>query len=110
MVKDRKPKRLKRLPKLTVVIGKVKGPVEAKKILMMGECARATHPVKSKKIVCVSGCPPSHKMTVLKMMIHYRVLAPLVLPSLIFDGFVLYPIKKIKGWLVNLKFKPLTKK
>ena len=110
MVKDRKPKRLKKLPKLTVVIGKVNGPVEAKKILMMGECARATHPVKAGKIVCVGGCPPSHKWTVLKMMIHFRVLAPLVRPSLIFDGFVLYPIKKIKGWLVNLTYKPLKKK
>jgi len=110
MVKDRKPKLLKRFPKLTVLIGKVKGPLEAKKVLMVGDCAKASHPVKSKKIVRIKGCPPSHKRIVFDMMVHYRILAPLVLPSLIIDGFVLYPIKKIKGWLANLKYKPLTQK
>jgi hypothetical protein len=36
------------------------------------------------------------------MMVRYFLLAPLVRPSLIIDGFVLYPLKKLKGWIVNL--------
>jgi phage pi2 protein 07 len=35
-------------------------------------------------------------------MTHYFLLAPLMQPSLIIDGFVLYPLKKLKGWMVNL--------
>lgn len=35
------------------------------------------------------------------MMVNLFLLAPLVRPSLIIDGFVVYPLKKIKGWLVN---------
>lgn len=103
MVKDRKAKLLKRFPRLTVLIGKVKGPVEAGKVLLVGDCAAASHPVKAKKITRIKGCPPSHKRIVWDMMVNYRLLAPLVRPSLIIDGFVLYPLKKIKGWLANLK-------
>lgn len=44
------------------------------------------------------------------MMVNLFLLAPLVRPSLIWDGFGLYPLKKVKGWLMNLKFKPLKKK
>jgi phage pi2 protein 07 len=54
-------------------------------------------------VVCIKGCPPSHKRIVWDMMVRYFLLAPLVRPSLIIDGFVLYPLKKFKGWLVNLK-------
>ena len=106
MIKDRKPKRLKKFPKLTVLIGKVKGPVEAKKVLMVGDCAAASQGIKSKKIVTIKKCPPSHKRIVWDMMVKYRLLAPLVRPDLIWDGFVLYPLKKIKGWLANLRYKP----
>ncbi len=112
MVRDRKPNRLKRFPRLTVLLGKVNGtdakpPVEAKKVLLVGDCAAASRGIKAKKIVCINGCPPSHKRIVWDMMVHFRLFAPLVLPSLIIDGFVLYPLKKIKGWLANLRYKPL---
>lgn len=107
MIRDRKPKRLKRFPKLTVLLGKAKEPVEAKKVLMVGDCAAASRGVKSRKIVHIKGCPPSHKRIILNMIVHYLVFAPLVLPSLIIDGFILYPLKKVKGWYVNLGYKPL---
>jgi hypothetical protein len=33
--------------------------------------------------------------------------APLARPSLIIDGFILYPLKLMKGWLMNIRFKPM---
>lgn len=106
MVKDRTPKRLKRFPKLKVLLGKVEGPVEADKVLLVGDCAMASTGVKAKKIARIKGCPPTHKRIVWDMMVNYLLFAPLVLPSLIIDGFVLYPLKKIKGWLANIRYKP----
>jgi hypothetical protein len=102
MVKDRKPNRLKRFPKLTVLIGKVKGPIEAKKVLLVGDCAKASNPVKAKKIKRIKGCPPTHKRIIWDMMVKYLLFAPLVLPSMIIEGYVLYPLKKIKGWFANI--------
>jgi uncharacterized protein (DUF362 family) len=102
MVKDRSPQRLKRFPRLTVLIGKVKGPIEAQKILLVGDCAKASHPLKAGKISRIRGCPPSHKRIVWDMMVKYLLFAPLVLPSLVIEGYLLYPLKKIKGWLANL--------
>lgn len=105
MVKDRKPKRLKRFPKLTVLLGRVDEPVEAKRVLLVGDCALASPRVKAKTVRKLRGCPPSHKWIVWTMMVKYRLFAPLVLPSLIIDGFVLYPLKKFKGWLANFRYK-----
>lgn len=106
MIKDRKPKRLKRFPHLNVLIGKVNEPIEAKKVLLVGECAKASPRVKAKKVVCINGCPPSHKRIAWDMMIRFFLLAPLVLPSLIIDAYVIYPLKKVKGWFINLKKLP----
>jgi uncharacterized protein (DUF362 family) len=106
MVKDRKPKRLKRFPHLNVLIGKVDEPIEAKKVLLVGECAKASPQVKAKKTVCIKGCPPSHRQIVWDMMVRFLLLAPLVLPSMIIDAYVIYPLKKIKGWFINLKKLP----
>jgi uncharacterized protein (DUF362 family) len=102
MIKDRKPKLMKRFPRLTAVVGKTDRRIVDKKVLLVGDCARASAAIHSKRIVCIKGCPPSHKRIVWDMMVRYFLLAPLVRPSLIIDGFVLYPLKKIKGWLVNL--------
>jgi uncharacterized protein (DUF362 family) len=108
MVKDRSPKRLKRFPKLTVLIGKVSEPIEADKVLLVGDCALASPNVKARKISRIRGCPPTHKRIILTMMFKHFLFAPLVLPSLIWDGFGLYPWKKIKGWLANLRKRPGT--
>jgi len=106
MVKDRKPKTLKRFPKLTALVGKVTKKIEDKTVLLIGDCAQASPNIHAKRIVRIKGCPPTHKRIVWDMMVKFFLLAPLVRPSLIWDGFGLYPMKKIKGWLVNLKFKP----
>jgi uncharacterized protein (DUF362 family) len=106
MIKDRKPKVLKKFPELTVLVGKVEEPVSAKRVLMVGECASVSPQVDTKKVVRIRGCPPSHKRIVLVMMVRFFLLAPLIRPSLIIDSFVLYPLKKFKGWLVNMRFRP----
>lgn len=103
MIKDRNPKLFMRLPQLTVVIGKVKERIEANKVVMIGNCATASDNVKAKRIVRIRRCPPCHKRIVLAMLFHFLIFNPLVRPSLIIDGFILYPIKKLKGWLINLK-------
>lgn len=105
MVKDRKPKRLKSFPKIPVLLGRVDEEVEAKRVLLVGDCAMASSRVRAKVVRRISGCPPSHKWIVWNMMVKFRLFAPLVLPSLIYDGFILYPLKKFKGWLMNFKYK-----
>lgn len=107
MIKDRKPKLLKRFPRLTALVGRVDERIEDKTVLLVGDCAQASPRIKAKRIVRIKGCPPTHKRIVWEMMVHFGLLAPLVRPSLIMDGFVLYPLKKLKGWLVNLKFRPV---
>jgi uncharacterized protein (DUF362 family) len=101
MIKDRKPGLLKRFPEITVLIGKVEEAVNAKTVLLVGNCAQASPSISAKRICRIQGCPPTHKRIILTMMVRFFLLAPLVRPSLIIDGFVLYPMKKVKGWLVN---------
>jgi uncharacterized protein (DUF362 family) len=101
MVKDRKPKLLRRFPSLTVVIGKSPKPVNARRVLLLGDCATASADVRGRRIVRINGCPPTHKRIVWDMMMRFLLIAPLVRPSLVWDGYVRYPLKKIKGWWVN---------
>ncbi len=109
MIRDRKPKLLKKLPVLTVLIGRIDEKISDKKILLVGDCACASNIGSYKKIIRIRGCPPSHKRIVWDMLVNFFILNPLVRPSLIIDGFVLYPLKKFKGWVVNVRFKPLWK-
>jgi hypothetical protein len=106
MIKDRKPRLLNRFPGLTVLIGKVQKRIEDKTVLFLGDCARASSNIKARRIIRIKGCPPTHKRIVWDMMVKLGLLAPLVRPSLIIDGFVLYPLKKFKGWLMNWRFRP----
>jgi hypothetical protein len=108
MIRDRKVGLLDRFPKLTVLIGKVEKTIEDKTVLLLGDCARASTAIKAGRIVRIRGCPPTHKRIVWDMMVKFGLLAPLVRPSLIIDGFVLYPLKRFKGWLMNFRFRPLS--
>ena len=105
MIKDRKEKLLKRFPKLTALIGSVEKHIEDDTILLVGNCAQASPSIRAKRIVRIQGCPPTHKRIVWDMMVRFCLLAPLVRPSLIWDGFKLYPLKRFKGWFVNLWYK-----
>jgi len=109
MIKDKKPKLLRRFPAIYVLIGRLEKEIRAKKVLLVGNCAMASRMVYARRIVRIKGCPPSHKRIVWVMMVHFLLLSPLVCPSMIIDGFVLYPLKKLKGWLMNLHYKPLGK-
>lgn len=106
MIRDRKPRLLKRFPKISVLIGRVEQAVTDRTVLLVGNCAQATPTVSVKRLVRIKGCPPTHKRIVWDMMVKFLLLAPLVRPSLIWDGFGLYPLKKLKGWLMNLRFRP----
>jgi uncharacterized protein (DUF362 family) len=106
MIRDRKPKLLKRFPRIPVVIGRTLETLEARSALLIGDCATASPNIRARRIVRIPGCPPTHKRIILIMMIAYGLLAPLVRPSLIIDGFILYPLKKLKGLLLNIRFRP----
>lgn len=106
MVKDRQPGQLKRFPKIPVIIGKVMERVTGSTVLLVGDCAFVSPSIRANRIVRISGCPPTHKKIVLSMLIYFFLLAPLVRPSLIWDSFVLYPLKWIKGRLINIRYRP----
>lgn len=103
MIKDRKPELRMRFPRLTVLIGKMKQTVEDRTVLLVGNCANTSPSVQARRVVRIRGCPPTHKRIVWEMMVRFLLLSPLVRPSLIVDGFILYPLKKLKGWLTNLR-------
>jgi uncharacterized protein (DUF362 family) len=105
MVKDRLPGQLDRFPKMTVLVGRVEKAVNDKTVLLIGDCAKASPRVSARRVARIPGCPPTHKRIVLTMMLRFFLIAPLVRPSLIVDSFVLYPVKKIKGWLLNSSFR-----
>lgn len=106
MIKDRNPEQLGRFPSISVLIGKVDRPIRDRTVLLVGDCAKASLRISARRIACIPGCPPTHKRIVLTMLLRFFLIAPLVRPSLILDSFVLYPFKKIKGWIVNLSLKP----
>ena len=106
MIKDRKPRLLKRFPKMTVVVSKTDKPVTDRRVLLVGDCANQSPNVKARRKIRIRGCPPTHKRIVWDMMINLALLAPLVRPSLIWDGFVIYPLKKVKGFLIRLFNRP----
>jgi len=106
MIKDKKPKLLKRLPKLSVLIGNVEKPIDAHTVLLVGDCAQASAAIKAKRIVRIRGCPPTHRQIIMAMMNRFGLASPFVRPSLILDAHVLYPMKKLKGWLSNLGHLP----
>ena len=78
-----------------------------KRVLLLGDCACASPQIVGDSIKRIAGCPPSHKKIVWDMLVKYFIFNPLVRPSLIFDSYILYPIKKFKGWLINFSSKRL---
>lgn len=88
MIKDRKPKLWKNLPRWTVVIGKYKGDVTVDKLLLVGTCTEIQGRVKAKKIRRIKGCPPKHKTLVLLIFLKAGILNPLFRLDLIYDAYV----------------------
>ncbi len=88
MIKDRKPKLWDRLPHWTVVIGKYKGDVTAKKVLLLGTCTEVMGKVRAKRIVRIKGCPPKHKSLVLWLFLRAGIINPMFRIDLIYDAYV----------------------
>jgi uncharacterized protein (DUF362 family) len=87
MIKDRKPKLWTNLPDWTVVIGKYKGNVQAKRLLMIGSCTEVEGRVDASRVRKVKGCPPKHKDLVLKLLLKTGIVNPLFRLDLIFDAY-----------------------
>jgi len=87
MIKDRKPKLWKKLPEWTVVIGKFKGDVYAKRLMKIGACTEIQGEVKARKQVKIKGCPPKHKDLVLIWFLRGRILNPLFRLDMIIDAY-----------------------
>ncbi|MGB8953570.1 MAG: DUF362 domain-containing protein [Candidatus Aminicenantales bacterium] len=87
MIKDRKPKLWKRLPRWTVVIGKYRGDVTAEKLMILGSCSGIEGKVKYTKKRRIKGCPPRHKDLVLWFFLKAGILNPLFRVDLIFDAY-----------------------
>jgi hypothetical protein len=107
MIKDRKPWLLDKFPPITVIIGAVEDEVKAHKVLLIGDCAMASKNIRAQKINRIKGCPPWHKDIILGMALRYLLISPLIRPDTVFDSYVMYPIRKFKGWIRNIRFRTM---
>jgi uncharacterized protein (DUF362 family) len=87
MIRDRKPKLWVKLPDWTVVIGKYKGDLTAKRLLLIGACTEIDGRVKAKRKIRIRGCPPKHKTLVLLLFLRAGIINPLFRFDLIIDGY-----------------------
>jgi len=87
MIKDRKPRLWTALPDWTVVIGKYKGDITAKRLLLVGSCTEIEGRVKAKRKIRIRGCPPKHKTLVLLLFLRAGIINPLFRLDLIIDAY-----------------------
>ncbi len=87
MIKDRKPALWNRLPVWTAVIGKYKGDVAAKRLLLIGACTEVEGKITARKKRQIRGCPPKHKTLVLLLFLKAGILNPLFRLDLIIDAY-----------------------
>jgi len=87
MIKDRKPKLWKKLPEWTVVIGKYKGDIQAKRLMKIGSCTEIEGTVKARNRAKIKGCPPKHKDLVLFWFLRGRIINPLFRLDMIIDAY-----------------------
>lgn len=99
MIKDRKPKLWKKLPKWTVVIGKYNGAVSVKKLMVLGTCSEIQGDVKTRWRRKIKGCPPSHKKVILWMLLKVGIFSPIFRLDLILDGYPLLFLSWCKRFL-----------
>lgn len=87
MIKDRKSKLWKNLPDWTVVIGRYKGDVSAKRLMKIGSCTDIEGRVNARRQVKIKGCPPKHKDLVLFWLLRGKVFNPIFRVDLIIDAY-----------------------
>ncbi|MBM3297780.1 MAG: DUF362 domain-containing protein, partial [Candidatus Aminicenantes bacterium] len=88
MIKDRKPRLWNNLPEWTVVAGKYKGDVSAKRVWLLGTCTEVEGKISARRKIRIRGCPPKHKTLVLWMFLKAGILNPMFRLDLVFDGYV----------------------
>ena len=105
MAKDRDPSKPKKFRKdVKLVIGNYKGIVESKIVLLVGDCSKVDGEIKSKKLIRVKGCPPTHKELMVALALDAGLYPDLlrfslVLPELLFiTPKFLKRIHKLQAW------------
>ena len=88
MIKDRKPKLWEKLPEWTVVCGKFKGDVKARRVMVVGTCSSVAGTIEARRKGRIRGCPPKHKSMVLWFFLKGGIINPLFRPDLIYDAYV----------------------
>ena len=88
MIKDRKPKLWRKLPEWTVVIGKYKRDVQAKRVMLIGSCTEVQGTLKARRKIKIKGCPPKHKDLVLWLFLKAGIMNPLLRIDLILDAYL----------------------
>ncbi|MEN6310187.1 MAG: hypothetical protein ABFD80_01460, partial [Acidobacteriota bacterium] len=88
MIRDRKPRLWERLPEWTVVIGKYKGDVRAKRVMIIGSCSEVQGQLEARRRGRIRGCPPKHKSMVLWFFLKAGIVNPLFRLDLIWDAYV----------------------
>jgi uncharacterized protein (DUF362 family) len=87
MIRDRKPGLWARLPAWTVVIGKYPGSIEARRLLILGDCTEVQGKIRARKKRRIRGCPPKHKTLVLWLLLKAGIVNPLFRLDLILDAY-----------------------
>ncbi len=99
MIKDRKPKLWAKMPPWTAVIGKYKGDITARRLLLLGSCTEVEGKVRARRKIRVRGCPPKHKVLVLSLLLKAGIWNPLIRPGLVFDGYIYQAFAIVRRFL-----------
>jgi len=87
MIRDRKPELWAKLPAWTVVMGKYSGSIEARRLLILGDCTGVQGKIRARKKRRIRGCPPRHKSLVLWLLLKAGIVNPLFRLDLILDAY-----------------------
>jgi uncharacterized protein (DUF362 family) len=87
MIKDRKPKLWDKLPEWTVVIGKYRADVRARRVMVIGSCSEVQGKLDARRKGRIRGCPPKHKSMVLWFFLKAGIINPMFQPGLIWDAY-----------------------
>lgn len=97
MAKDRDPSKPHKFNKdIKLVIGNYKGDVESKIVLMVGDCTKVEGEIRSKKIIRVKGCPPTHKELLVALALDAGLYPDLLRFSLVLPEWLFVTPKFLK--------------
>jgi uncharacterized protein (DUF362 family) len=97
MAKDRDPSKPHKFNKnIKLVIGNYIGDVESKTVILIGDCTKVVGEIKSKKIIRVKGCPPTHKELVAALALDAGLYVDLLRFSLLLPELKFFTPKFLK--------------